>query len=221
VWRWALTGLCACRIGFDEITETDAGDVAFTTLTFGERPTSQHKNVTRDATVLGRMANANFGDLEDLSISDFMQPDIEHALIRFDLSSVAPATPVKAARLALARLDLGDEMPGEIEVRLVGESWTEGTGMSGSGASWSTRDGTIAWTQPGGTTTLSLASLTPPATMLEVALDPAIVQGWIDLAANNDGVSIRARNANVHYHFHSRNSAMAALRPELAIDLAQ
>ncbi|HEX5063103.1 MAG TPA: DNRLRE domain-containing protein [Kofleriaceae bacterium] len=221
MWRWVLVGLCACRIGFDELPASDASDTVVTTVTFGERPTSQHKNVTRDATVLGRMGNANFGDLEDLSISEYMPPDIEHSLLRFDLSSIAPATRVVAARLTLARVDYGDEMPGQVDVLLVGESWTEGNGMSGSGVSWNTRDGTIAWTQPGGTTTMLLTQLVPPATTFTIELDPSIVQNWIDVAANNDGVAIRVPNSSVHYHFHARNSAMAARRPELAIDLAE
>ena len=110
--------LCACRIGFDEIpSDGSPNDGAFTTITFGERPTSQRKNVTRDTTLLLRMPTANSGDLDDISLSDYGPPNIEHGLIHFDLSSVAAGTPVIAARLQLSRVDYGDETPGAIDDR--------------------------------------------------------------------------------------------------------
>lgn len=214
--------LCACRIGFDEIpNDGSASDGAFTTITFGERPTSQRKNVTRDTTLSGGMVSENNGDLEDLSISDFGAPQMEHALLRFDLASVPSGTPIVGARLSLARIDYGDEAPGMIEVRVVSESWTEGTGTPGSGAAWNTRDGTTAWATAGGTTGQTLAMLTPPAVTFDISIAPAVVQTWIDTSATNDGLWFAVRAVNVHYHFHSANSVMTSLRPELVIDLAQ
>lgn len=216
--------LCACRIGFDTLNTGDAGDAGTSeTVTFGERPASQRKNVTTDATLDQSMASANFGGAEDLSIAEFVANG-EHGLLRFDLSSIAPGTPVLAARLHLVRRDYGDEAPGSIELRLLAESWVEGTnmGMPGTGATWTTRDGATAWTTPGGTTTQVITTATPTAAEVVFALDPSVVQGWIDAPATNFGVLATVAVNTAHYHFYTRDSPLdMTARPELALDLVQ
>ena len=229
-----VVALCACRIGFDARTDAPAqpadaadapapdapADAAITTITFGERPTSQRTNVTTDAYISQGVTNQNHGSDEDLSLAEFAGT-AEHSLLRFDLSSIPPGTPVVAARLALAKINLGDETAGPVVVRLLGESWTEGNGMPGSGVTWQTRDGIAAWMTGGGTTTQALASIPSPPNSFTVTLAPAIVQMWIDAPGSNNGVLITVGVNNAHYHLHARDSLMnnGMSRPELAIDV--
>jgi hypothetical protein len=226
---WLLVGLCACRIGFDVAAQpSDAivdvsGDATTTTITFGERPTSQRKGVTRD-TYVDQQTAFNYGGAEDLSQAEF-NGNAEHTLIRFELSSIAPGTTIVAARLSVFRLDYGDETPGTIEMRLLGESWVEGTNIAtpGPGASWATRDGTTAWTTPGGTTTRALSTVTPTTDEITLPLDTAVAQSWVDTPATNQGVLLTVTGNTAHYHLYARESTQnaTATRPELAIDLVQ
>jgi hypothetical protein len=226
---WWLVALCACRFHFDEQARVDDGgidaiDASTTTITFGERPTSQRQGVTTDVTLDESAPGMNFGGAEDLSLAEFTVSG-EHALIRFDLSSIASGTSVTAARLSVVRLDYGDETPGSIEARLVGESWVEGTsaGTPGSGANWTSRDGASMWTTAGGTTTAALAAVTPTAAEITFAFEAAVVQDWVDAPATNFGVLLTVGINTAHYHLHSRNSMLVGMtaRPELAVDLSQ
>jgi hypothetical protein len=225
---WLLVALCACRINFDDV-RGELGDArsdgsadvgAVTTVTFGERPTSQRKNVTSDAFVGSLTPMLNFGGTEDLSLAEFTM-NSEHTLLRFDLSSIAAGSSVAGARLHVTRLDYGDETPGPIEVRLLGEGFVEGTNMGapGTGVSWATRDGSAAWVTPGGTTAGTLATLTPTSDDIMVTLDAQLVQSWVDNPTTNLGVLFTVGLNTAHFHLHSRNSTVAAARPELAIDL--
>jgi hypothetical protein len=216
-------GLCACRIGFDATGDARQADgaEAITTITFGERPTSQRKNVTRD-TYVDEQTSFNYGNTEDLSVAEFTA-NAEHTFIRFDVSSIPAGTSVAGARLSLTKVDYGDEMPGTLEVRLLGESWVEGTnnGTPGSGATWLTRDGTTPWTTPGGTATRSLATAATSASV--VTIDREVVQQWVDSAAANDGLLVTVTNNMAHVHFHARGSDLLGMtaRPELAVDVVQ
>jgi hypothetical protein len=220
--------LCACRIGFDPTepagpSEPDSGIAQITTITFGERPTSMRTGVTRDATIDQSEPKLKFGADEDLSSAEF-SANGEHALLRFDLSSLAPGSRIVAARLSLTRIDYGDEAPGPIEMRVLRESWTEGTndGAPGTGASWTTRDGSAAWMTAGGSTMQTLATMMPDAPDLDVTIDPLVVQGWVDDPATNHGVLLTVGINTAHYHFHSRESNLdgRSRRPELAIDVS-
>jgi hypothetical protein len=220
-----LVWLCACRINFD--AQGDAGADTFdtrpgTTITFGERPASQRKGVTTDTRLDENQANANYGGSEDLSIAQFTANG-EHSLLRFDLTSIAPGTPVVGARLMLARLDYGDELPGMLRLREVAESWLEGsnTGMPGTGATWSTRDGTIPWSTAGATPAQLLGTIDSADEMV-APIDAALVQRWIDTPATNHGVMLDAV-PSVHVHVHASESALlgGAGRPELAVDIVE
>lgn len=229
---WPLLALCACRIGFDAVdpdasaAADDGGDGGgtITTITFGERPTSMRKNVTSDARLDQLQPALNYGGSEDLALSQFTTNN-EHSLVRFELSSVPPGTAVTGARLQVHLLDYGDETAGTIVVRLLAETWIEGTNMGspGGGVSWTTRDGSTPWTTPGGTTSRTLASLVMPEQQLVVPLEPDVVQSWIDDPASNAGVLLTVSAAPAHYHLHSRDSNLMQMtaRPELAVDLIE
>ncbi len=235
-----------CRFGFDELASADAtggpvsdargvvdapgapddsGGLMVPGITFGERPTSDHKGVTTDATLDESSPIANWGGASAMSLSAFTSYR-EHGVLRFDLSALAPGTPAIGARLALAKVDYGDETPGPLEVRFVAESWVEGTsnGVPGAGgASWSGRGTLMAWTTPGGTTSGTITTVTPDAPELVVLLPAQLVQTWIDDPATNNGVLLAPGATGAHFHLHSRESTAdgGSHRPELTIVLAQ
>jgi hypothetical protein len=225
-----LVVLCGCRIGFEPLgtpidgsidAAVDAAPDAFSagTITFGERPTSKRKGVTSDAYIDQDMPVNNRGGAGDLSLSEF-NVSADHGLLRFDVSSIPPGTLITGARLNVTRLDNGDEVLGPLQVRLLGETWIEGTSVAGSGASWNTRDGSTTWTMPGGTTTQTLITVTPETMGIEIVLPPAVVQSWVDSPATNAGLLLTVGVPGAHMHLHSRESSNdPAARPELAVDV--
>jgi hypothetical protein len=225
VRRSLLALLCACRYGFDPVAIPDGASppdvtTGSMTITFGERPTSQRTGVTFDAYVTEDFPTRNRGVSDDLAVSRFSSGS-EHALVRFDLSSLAPGTQITGARLEVALLDFGDETTGPVELLLVAESWVEGTGAAGSGATWTTRDGVTAWTTAGGTTTDTIATATPSDRRITFVLPPTIVQGWVDAPATNAGVLLAGMPVGTHVHLHASESGLdEAARPELAVDVA-
>ena len=235
--RRALLLLSACKLGFDARSDAPAArdtidapsiDAAIdtppgtTTITFGERPTSQRTIVSYDTTVSEANPTENNGAGEDLALEE--EPNNRfHGLLRFDLTSVAPATQLLAARVRLARLDYGDEMNGAIVLYLVTESWIEGTGdgmVVVPGATWQTRDGTMPWASVGGTISAMLATLTPASVAFDIGLPVAVVQQWIDDPLTNHGVLLTVVAVPTHLHLHQSDSAATSLRPELELVLA-
>jgi len=227
-----------CRHGFDPdaggatdarpdtaATSDGTADVpaSIATITFGERPTSQHKTVTIDTTLNEGVAIQNNGGSEDFS-TEASTGNNHHGLVRFDLTSVPAGTLVVAAQLRLGRYDTGDEVTGVVSIRRVTESWVEGTsnGTPGSGATWNSRDGVTAWSTAGGTTSVLLASATPTMAETTFMLSTVVVQEWIDTPSSNHGMLIAVDAAPTHYHFHASESLLVpALLPELALDLAR
>ncbi len=212
--------LCACRINFDPLGDGGATPL---TITFGERPTSQRKNVTTDARLEQAQPVRDYGGGEDLSVASFVGSG-EHAVLRFDLSSLPAGTLVVAARLSLTRLDYGDETLGTVVLSLVGESWQEGTGTgtNGTGVSWSTRDGTQPWATAGGTSLPPVVTFMPSLASV-VALDPASIQRWVDEPTTNAGFLFAMASNDTHLHFHASESPLVGMmaRPELALDIVQ
>jgi len=229
--------LCACKLGFDaRIAPPDAPDTAFidaaidtpidtpvgtTTITFGERPTSQRKIVSYDTALAEALPTQNNGAAQDLALE--AEPNNRfHSLLRFDLTSVAPGTQLVAARVKLVRLDYGDEVNGAIVIYRITESWVEGTGDAMvvlPGATWQARDGTTVWTTTGGTISTMLAMLTPPSVAFDVALPVAVVQEWIDDPQINHGMLLKSVAEPTHVHLHQSDSTATDLRPELELVL--
>lgn len=228
--------VAGCRLHFDEQPLTSDASVdaradappGSATLTFGERPTSLRQGVTADAYVNEMEPSINYGGNDSHSISG--SPGFQsHALLRFDLSSVPPGSPLLEARLAIVIVRFGDEVMGPISGFEISESWTEGTlqGSPGPGVTWTSRDTGLAWSTAGGTRgSQLLAPVTPTAAMgleLAVTIDTAIVQRWIDTPTSNFGLLLAPSDgtAQTHYHFEARESLMPSSRPELTLVLAQ
>ncbi len=88
----------------------------------------------------------------------------EHALVRFDLSSIPAGSTITAATLRLNAYKENGNANWNIEVHRVTEAWTE------TGSNWDTTDGSTAWSGGGG------GSYDPG---IEASL-PGTVTGWYE-----------------------------------------
>lgn len=198
---------------FEPLDERDAGSpdaTAGTPRTFGERPTSQVTGVTTDTFIAAMVATMTHGSLEDLSIVG-SSPDQIRALVRFDLSTLAPSATILGAVLRFELVDYGDQFDGSLAVHRVTEGWDE------QQASWVSR-GPQAWSTPGMPLGERVNEIIPVATTA-IDLPSELVQGWVSDPASNAGVAILAADESqeTHYHFASREHTTPAMRPELVV----
>ena len=69
------------------------------------------------------------------------------ALVQFDLSSIPAGSDIRSAQFSLWHLTGGGDTVSAFRVTT---PWTEGTGVSASGANWTTYDGVRSWATAGG-----------------------------------------------------------------------
>lgn len=222
---FAITCCTACRIGFTELpsdggldapADLIAGDARIVTHTFGERAGSMTTGVTTDTSLSEMSPMLNNGASEELSIigtASFRR----RILLRFDLSSIPAGTPILAARIELELIDLGDNIVGDLALRVSGQPWVEST------ATWNVRDAATAWTFVGGTVSAIVAVIPAPTGAFTVPVPVNIPQSWIDAPLTNFGVVITAADetTDTHYHVHASESLVVTARPLLVLDLAE
>jgi hypothetical protein len=137
-------------------------------------------------------------------------------LLRFDLSSIPPNTPILAADLVLRAGNKGPERT----FHEVLQPWTEG-------ATFASRDGTNAWASPGASSVgtdhaaLSLVSTGPEGppgtyTFPFNADGLAVLQAWVDGARPNHGL-VTPELATFASTFYDRESSQIDARPALRI----
>jgi hypothetical protein len=144
------------------------------------------------------------------------------ALVQFDLSGVVVAASqcVTAATLKLT-LTQAQTTSRTFGVYPLSAGWTEGTGRTGSGATWRRRDGVTLWTRAGGDFTGAATATTGTGTVngavlqwnvtadVKAFVSGALNAGWIikDLAETSGG----------EFVFASRQNNTATRRPQLAV----
>lgn len=203
----------------DAAPATDAA--ATTTLVFGETDDADVSGVTVDTTLDAANPTLNYGG--DLTARVDDDPS-RVALIRFDVSALAPGTTVTAVELALTTSTDALEA-GSIQVFEVTENWAEGDGVGlAAPANWTQRTSSYAWTAAGAgsgsraTTVMSELVPNAAATRYPVPLPRELVQRWVDDPASNTGLVLVPINAATHgVDFMSSESATTAARPTLAI----
>jgi hypothetical protein len=148
----------------------------------------------------------------------------QRMLVRFDLTSITDCGTVVSAILTLSVtpedtnrtiwLDAWEATVPEIYP----SSWVEG--FLDEGVSWETLDGVSEWTTEGGDVLGLMDSKEVKAdTVVTFELDPVRVETWIKMERKNHGVLLRTRPSGeeAFLHAYMRESAAAALRPELYI----
>jgi hypothetical protein len=107
---------------------------------------------------------ANRGGENNVIVGMDNGSNTEHALVRFDLSSLPAGATITGATLRLNAFRENGGDPWNIEVHRVTEAWTE------MGSNWNTSDGTSAWADGGGGSYDSVV----------VASHPGDATGWFE-----------------------------------------
>lgn len=143
------------------------------------------------------------------------------AIIKFNLSSL-PSTKVMVdkAELILKTNGLGTESgAADVKIHKVTSPWTVYQ------AGWEDSSTTSNWTAPGGDFTSN--TITPNAanydfgfnSTITIALDPAVVQGWMTSPATNYGVLLKSTDEAIDNacEIYSSGAAVASNRPMLKV----
>jgi hypothetical protein len=229
----ALAG-CSWRSGFDtpELAcdessrdcpdagaSADAAPGTAVTITFGERRTSDVTDVTFDTYLSSSNPDDNKGAKEAWYAST---ADARHALLRFDLSAIAPDAVVVSASLSLWTTDYASG--GALRLYEMLESWDEGDEDDAPGVSnWYFRQPQRAWSGVGATPpssgNLPVAELEPDTFFTEITapLPASLVQGWVSSPAANFGVTFVAASSDGDFGFSSREADLPDFRPELTV----
>lgn len=139
----------------------------------------------------------------------------KYALIKWDLSSIAPGTNVESSSMTLS---VSDPSTQSYPLRKLKRAWAE------SAATWNAYDVGKAWEVAGARGTLdretaTVGSVTPTSVgKVTVTLDRAVVQGWVDDPSTNYGIIIADPNNTNGADFYSREAADASQRPQLTVN---
>ncbi len=172
----------------------------------GGSPSTVQLTAAADTFVKQNKPDENHGNGRDLKLKA-NSSQIEHSLLRFDLSSVPAGSTLASAKLRLYVTMAKSHVTVNLH-RLTG-SWQEGTGHNSTGADWSHTDDPSAWTNPGGDfATQVLSSVVPDTKNVYVETDvTALVQAWVDGDLTNDGFLLEAMGGTSEVKFGSREKA--------------
>ena len=195
------------------------------TETWGENSTDDHRNVTADAFIEDVAPGDNFGRSRNLFAD--AGPATRVGLLRFDLSALPPSTVVCASTL---RLHVGSNSSNDtITFHQVLEDWEPGNQSGSSGiVNWQMRlPPAVGWSSPGCGAPASCAaaevgSVVPSGVQNErydVAIDVALVQGWVGGAIPNHGVALKLNLGTNGARFRSSDHD-DGLRPALELVVA-
>jgi len=166
---------------------------------------------TSDVMLREASPTTNYGKHKELRVYKTDKDADWVCLIRFDLSSIASASNITAARLELYLFNyIGS---GNLRFGVMNTGWTE------MGATWNTRDGTNAY--PGDEVTASttgVVSVPQPNKSLWVSIDvTSVVQKWVRAPSSNFGICVWA-DGDVQDRFWSCEYAEEmSLRPKLVV----
>ena len=191
-------------------------------VSFGERPDADVTGVTRDTYLVEATPALNFGGAPVLEAADRSR-----LLFRFDLSSVAPGTPVVSAALDLVTdvCSACQDMD-TFTFHTMLQRWTQGIQNGNEGAaSWNLATAGEPWSAPGADQgshdpdeQIAFATSLSSAETIRLDLDPDVVQRWVDDPDTNFGmVSISDGGSEVWRVVSSEGTADA--RPLLVLTL--
>lgn len=190
----------------------------FRTLTVTLQPGTNTDDVTVDAVE----ANKNYGDQPKIIVSNF-GPEISHALLRLDLSTIPVAATITSAELKLYLEGTSVAPPGaEVAFHRVTQDWLEGT-LQGAepadGATWLTHDGATPWAAAGGDVD-PIRSATLPLGPVGQSYDidvTVLVKQWHESVHPNYGVRLEGTAGVKAIEFMSGDDSDVAKQPQLII----
>ena len=167
----------------------------------------------RDTYLYSAEPTTSFGDDDQASVDDELG---ESTLLRFDVSTAPGAAQVVSATLTIKTDDEASEDGGTVVVYELLQAWTESDAtfiLASPGDPWAT-----SGARPPSRATTVIGSFSPAAveTTYEVALDAAVVQGWIADGTTNLGIILVRGTSMQHVHLYTKESAAT---PTLTLDL--
>jgi hypothetical protein len=138
------------------------------------------------------------------------------ALLKWDLSGIAPRTQVNSASVTL---NVTTASPQSYRAYVLKRPWVE------SAVTWNVYSGSTPWQVAGAKGSLdreatAAGSITPSAKGKNtLALPPAVVQGWVDNPATNQGIVIANPSSTRGFNFDSREATDPTRRSQLTLDL--
>ncbi len=164
-------------------------------------------SLVQDTWLNSQSPDTNYGGSSNFKI---YQPDVDHALIKFDLSDIPAGATINNAYLYLhTTVDGEDGETQVIDIHRVKVNWDQ------MQATWNERLTGVSWEQPGASGAGDI-DLTPAGTITVTATSTdfestdlsSLVQGWVDGTYPNHGVLLKAPSGSwTWYNFYSSNSA--------------
>lgn len=163
-------------------------------------------------TYIDSSAESNFGASSSLSLRNAQQS----LLFQFDLSAFpAGSRPVSAILSVFA----SGGLLGGIDFYRLNAPWVEGNGASSplNGATWNTRNGSVAWAAGGDAHPVKLNAINQLVAGANwVDLDATdVATAWLEGRYPNHGVLIKSTGELGLFQYTSSDSANAAYRPKL------
>jgi hypothetical protein len=170
---------------------------------------------TTDTQIVQNRSSQNYGSATILGADgDVGSGNDQSALIKWDLSSIAPGTKVSSATVTLTVTDLS---PQTYEVYRLKRAWVEST------ATWNVYASGKRWEKAGAKGPLDrgaavVGTITPSATGSQTfTLSSAAVQSWVDNPASNQGIIIADAANRDGFKFYSGESGTISQRPQLSV----
>src|SRR5215211_188923 len=173
-----------------------------------------------DTQIVENAPTKNYGAATSLGVNENDQSNIgkdKFALVKWDLSGIAPRTQISSASVTL---NVTNVSPQTYQAYALKEPWVE------SAATWNVYSGGMPWEVAGAKGPLDkeatvAGSITPSVKGKNTLTLPlAVVQGWVDNPATNQGIIIAKPSSTRGFNFNSSEDADPARRPQLTLDLS-
>jgi hypothetical protein len=168
-----------------------------------------------DTHLLSDNPDANFGNAGSLMVDG--SPD-QTALLKWDLGSIPPGSPVSAVSLTF---QIADDSTSSYGIHALNRPWSE------SGATWNLATGGTPWTTPGASHAPDDIDPTPigsivasPTGIKTITLNAhglAKVQSWIDNPASNHGLILQNYIPSSGFELASSESPDLSERPMMSV----
>jgi hypothetical protein len=173
-----------------------------------------------DTQIVENAPTKNYGAATSLGVNENDQSSIgkdKFALVKWDLSGIAPGTQISSASVTLNVTNSSTETYQAYELN---RPWVE------SAATWNVYSSGMSWEVAGAKGSLDkeatvAGSITPSVKGKNTLTLPlAVVQGWVDNPATNQGIIIANPSSTRGFNFDSREDTDPTRRPQLTLDLS-
>jgi hypothetical protein len=184
--------------------------------------TTETRSITSsaDTQIVENAPTKNYGAATSLGVNGNFPSGSgkdEFALVRWDLSGIAPHTQVSSA---LVTLNVTTASSQTYQAYVLKKPWVE------SAATWNVYSSGKPWQVAGAKGSLDreatvAGSITPSVKGKNTLTLPlAVVQGWVDNPATNQGIIIANPSSTRGFNFNSREVADPTRRPQLTLNLS-